>query len=284
LSVASKTVNGDAPDMYINNMRKSGAESLSDLRSWLASELNARNWNEKWLTEMQRSGYAGAREMAREVEYLYGFQATSAEQMSGTFWQNTYDVFVADKHGLGLDQFFNRENPFAQQSIAARLLEVDRQGSYRFSDDERANLVRMYVESVARHGISCSANTCGNLQVNQYAAAQAPLVEGLGNERLERFGLRVARATGWTERDFAAAPSALKQGIREASRPGIDAPVPSQAEAPSPPPEVSGFKIEEKIASVARATTPLEAWPYVLMALLVAAGVLLESRKRAFDR
>ena len=94
----------------------------------------------------------------------------------------------------------------------------------------------------------------------------------------------VARATGWTVRDFAAAPAALKEGIREASPPGLDAPVPSQAEAPPPPPEVSGFKIEEKIASVARATTPLEAWPYVLMALLVAAGVLLESRKRAFDR
>ncbi len=285
LNVASKTVNGEAPDMYINNLRKSGAESLSDLRSWLASELNARNWNKKWLTEMQRSGYAGAREMAREIEYLYGFQATSAEQMSGTFWQNTYDVFVADKHGLELDQFFNRENPFAQQSIAARLLEVDRQGSYRFSDEQRANLVRMYVESVARHGISCSANTCGNLQVNQYVAAQAPLVEGLGNERLERFGRRVARATGWTVRDFAAASAALKQGIREASRPGLDAPVPSSASAPPPPPpDVSGFKIEEKIASVARATTPIEPWPYVAIALLVAAGVLLESRKRAFDR
>lgn len=152
---------------------------------------------------VRRSGYAGAREMAREIEYLYGFRATSAEQMSGTFWR-TYDVFVTDKHGLNLDEFFNRENPFAQQSIAARLLEVDRQGSYRFSDDQRANLVRIYVESVAQHGISCSANTCGNLQVNQYVAEQAPLVEGLGNERLERFGLRVARATGWTARCSAA--------------------------------------------------------------------------------
>ena len=278
LSVASKTVNRVAPDMYINNLRKAGAESLTDLRSWLASELNTRNWNPKWLTEMQRSGYAGAREMAKSMEYLYGFQATSAEQVDGTFWQNSYDVLVADKHGLGLDEFFRRENPYAQQSILARMLEVDRQGSYRFSDDDRANLVRKYVESVARDGVSCSANTCGNLRLHQHIGEQSALVEGLGREPMQRFGQRLARATGWNPAAFTAAPAAITAGMRAAQAPPPDPPPPLNATAT--PPDVTGFKLEEVIRSAGTPTAlPLTPWPYIAIGLAILWGMLREARR-----
>lgn len=278
LSVASKTVNRVAPDMYVNNLRKAGAESVTDLRSWLASELATRNWNPKWLKEMQRSGYAGAREMAKEMEYLYGFQATSAEQMDGTFWQNSYDVLVADKHGLGLDEFFKSSNPHAQQSILARMLEVDRQGSYKFSEADRANLVQKYVESVARYGVSCTANTCGNLEVHQYIGEQAGLVAGLGRQELQRFGRRVARATGWTPKDFASAAAPLVEGVRAANVPAPAPPPP--VPAPAAPPDVTGFRIEEQQSQVATATAPFTPWPYAAILLAIAAGMLLERRKR----
>lgn len=277
LSVASKTVNRVAPEMYIHNLRKTGAESMTDLKGWLASELNTRNWNPKWLTEMQRSGYGGAREMAKSMEYLYGFQATSAEQMDGTFWQNSYDVLVADKHGLGLDEFFKANNPHAQQSILARMLEVDRQGSYDFSDGDRTNLVRMYVESVARYGVSCTANTCGNLKVHQYIGEQAGLVTGLGGEQVQRFGQRIARATGWTAKDFASAPAALVAGVRAAT---VQPPAPAPAVAPpAAPADVTGFKLEEQERQFAGATAPVTPWPYVAIFLAIAAGILLERRK-----
>jgi cobaltochelatase CobN len=73
---------------------------------------------------MQASGYAGALEMSAEIEHLYGFQATAKEHVDGTFWQNTFDVYVTDKHGLDLEQFFEQENPHARQGLLARLLEV----------------------------------------------------------------------------------------------------------------------------------------------------------------
>jgi cobaltochelatase CobN len=285
LSVASKTVNRVAPDMFIHNLRKAGSESMTDLKGWLASELNTRNWNPKWLTEMQRSGYGGAREMAKSMEYLYGFQATSAEQVDGTFWQNSYDVLVADKHGLGLDEFFKRTNPHAQQSILARMLEVDRQGSYAFSDEDRSNLVRMYVESVARFGVSCSANTCGNLEVHRYVGQQSGLVPGLGQQQLQQFGERLAHATGWSAKEFSAAPAAMTSGIRAAN--ARQAAAAAAAAAPPPPapppapasPEVSGFKLEERITQMADAV-PVSPWPFLAIALAVAAGVLREVRRR----
>ncbi len=111
---------------------------------------------------MQASGYSGAREIADHLENLYGWQATTPENASGTYWEKSYQVYVEDKLGLGLQEFFEKHNPHARQYMLARLLEVDRQGSYKFSSEQKARLVAEYVRSVVRFGIGCSANTCGN--------------------------------------------------------------------------------------------------------------------------
>jgi cobaltochelatase CobN len=268
--------------MFIHNLRKSGSESMTDLKGWLASELNARNWNPKWLTEMQRSGYGGAREMAKSMEHLYGFQATTTEQMDGTFWQNSYDVLVADKYGLGLDQFFQDKNPYAQQSILARMIEVDRQGSYTISDADRENLVRKYVESVARNGVSCTANTCGNLKVHQFIGEQAGLVPGLGQEVMQRFGQRVARATGWNAGDFGSAPAAITAGMRAAAATTAAPPPPPPPTVEPGPPDVSGFKLEEQVTQLANpANAELSVWPFLGMVLAILYGILREKRRLA---
>ena len=123
--------------------------------------------------------------------------------MDGTFWQNSYDVYVADKNGLEMDKFFEQANPHAQQVMMARMLEVDRQGSYKFSTEQRAELIRRYVQMVAKIGATCSANTCGNLKLHQYIAEQAALVPGLGTTELAAFGRNMAKATGWKAAAFA---------------------------------------------------------------------------------
>jgi cobaltochelatase CobN len=184
-----------------------------DVKTWLANELNARQWNPKWLQAMKDSGYSGARHMFKQMEHLYGFQATAPEKMDGTFWQNSIDVYVADKRGLEIEKFFQKENPHAYQFILSRMIEVDRQGSYKFSAQDRAALVEKYVRSVNTNGVSCSANTCGNERVHQYIAQQAALIPGLGAQELRAFGQRIARATRWSPSDFRSAPAALRAGM-----------------------------------------------------------------------
>jgi len=174
LSAATRSVNGGkAPELYVANLRRRGHERLDDLRQTLSAELRARVWNPKWIREMQRSGYAGAREMADHVENTYGWQATTPEQVDASIWEKTYEVYVEDRHALGLKEFFTKENPHARQYMLARLLEVDRQGSHRFTERQRAVLVREYLRSVAASGVGCSANTCGNRILQRYVAGQA---------------------------------------------------------------------------------------------------------------
>jgi cobaltochelatase CobN len=161
LRLASEAA-GAKPDLVINNLRHAGHEKVEGARDFIATELNARTWNPQWIREMQKEGYAGAREMMRANEYLYGWKATAPETVAPEAWQKMYDVYVKDEYHLGLKQFMEKANPAARQAMLGRLLEVDRQGTYRFTDAERSQMVREYAQNVAQNGLACDANTCGN--------------------------------------------------------------------------------------------------------------------------
>lgn len=60
----------------------------------------------------------------------------------------------------------------ARQAMLGRLLEVDRQGTYRFSDAERTQMLREYVQNVMRNGLACDANTCDNEKLKNSIQAQ----------------------------------------------------------------------------------------------------------------
>jgi cobaltochelatase CobN len=157
-----------APDVYLHNMRQAGAEKMVTLREWLAVELHSRHLNPVWIQEMQKSGYAGAREMSKEIEHLYGFQKTAPDHLNPQTWQSVLDVFVKDTYHLGLRKFFQEQNPHARQTVLARLLEIDRQGIQRFSAGDRKVLLTEYARSVSRDGVACNAQTCGNVVLQQH--------------------------------------------------------------------------------------------------------------------
>jgi cobaltochelatase CobN len=158
LGLASKVVNnGAAPDMVIENLRKQGEERQQTMRAFLLAELNARQWNPRWISEMQKAGYAGARQFAKQTEALAGLTTTVPDSVDPSVWQKNFQVYVRDEYGLGLGQFFEQNNPAARQQQLARFLEVERRGVLPLSAEDRALLASAFVRSVARTGAGCSA-------------------------------------------------------------------------------------------------------------------------------
>jgi cobaltochelatase CobN len=162
LRTAAEAESGKAPEVLMHNLRREGAAEIGSLRESLAVELHSRQFNPKWIGQMMKSGYAGAREIRKEIEHLYGFQKTTPDHLDSATWQTVMDVFVKDKHGLGLQTFFERENPYARQALLARLIEVDRQGLHRFSPADQRDLIAQYTRSVAENGAVCNALDCGS--------------------------------------------------------------------------------------------------------------------------
>ena len=267
LNAATREASGRAPEFLIANARKAGAERYDEAAHFLKRELTSRLWNEKWIAGMKSSGYAGAQQIAKEVEHLYGFRSTAPEQVDATVWQETFDTYIKDKRNLGLDRWFRQANPHARQMVAARLIEIDRQGVHRFSSEDRRALVAAYVQSVKESGVSCYANACANRNLIRYVAAAA----------------RDLRAV--PPGDLQAYEAAFRKAAQTSLKPTAQA---RAAGRPSKPKSYrivdlfKGMRVFEVPLSSLRFRAPETATGWVVLLLPVPAGLLIGVLRRRF--
>jgi cobaltochelatase CobN len=166
--LAVKSVSGKAPDMYINNLREPGNPRVETLSQFFNRELRTRYFNPKWIEGMMEHGYAGAVPINQFTEDLWAWQVTTPNLITQDMWNQVYDVYVQDKYNLGLKDFFDSNNPYAQQSITARMLEAIRKGYWDPSEDVKTALAETYQKSVEEYGVTCCHHTCANLLLQDY--------------------------------------------------------------------------------------------------------------------
>jgi cobaltochelatase CobN len=133
--------------------------------------------------------------MKQFVEYLWGWDATAPEVIDDAKWQETFDVYVQDKHKLDMAKFFDEKSPFAYQDITARMTETVRKGYWKADEATKKKLLEEYVESVNRHGVGCAENTCGNPRLQKYVLDEGRRV-GIPVPALEGFQKAMEAATG----------------------------------------------------------------------------------------
>jgi len=109
-------------------------------------------------------------------------------------WQETFGVYVEDKHKLGMQQFFEQASPFAYQDMTARMLETVRKGYWKADDNTQKRLLEEYVGSVNRHGVGCAEHTCGNPRLQKFVMEQGRKM-GIPVPALEGFQQAMEQAT-----------------------------------------------------------------------------------------
>lgn len=212
MGLASKVVNGAAPEMVIENLRRPGEQRQQTMRAFLVAELHARQWNPRWIAEMQKAGYAGARQFAKQTDALAGLTTTVPDSIDASVWQKNFQVYVRDEYGLGLEEFFERRNPAARQQQLARFLEVERRGALPLSAEDRALLASAFVRSVVRTGAACSALVCGNRSLRSYAASVARTAGAATAAEISRFTETLRAATAISA--IAGRRASLAVGVR----------------------------------------------------------------------
>ncbi|MCL4854995.1 MAG: cobaltochelatase subunit CobN, partial [Bryobacteraceae bacterium] len=195
LNAATRAASGRVPEFLIANARKAGSERYDEANYFVRRELATRLENEKWIEGMKSAGYAGAQQISKEIEHLYGFRATAPEQVDPEVWQQLLDTYIRDKRNLGLEKWFRESNPYARQMVAARLIEIDRQGVYRYSAEDRRTLVSAYIKSVNESGVSCYANACGNRKLIRHVAQVAREIGGMDAKDVQRYEIALQRTT-----------------------------------------------------------------------------------------
>lgn len=154
--------------MYIANQENTDDLQMMTLKEAFRTELRARNFNPTWITGMMEGDYAGARQMMKSIEYLWGWDVTNPDMVTDSDWNEIYDIYVNDKYDIGVDEFLKNENPYQYQAITAQMLETARKEYWNADQQVLNDLVKEYVESDVNDGVTCCHHTCGNALLDEY--------------------------------------------------------------------------------------------------------------------
>lgn len=257
IGLAVRHLTGKAPELLISNLRDANHARTETAASFLATELRTRYFHPGWIEGMKAEGYSGALNMLDTVNNFWGWTAVAPEIVRDDQWTEFAEVYVKDKHKLGLDEWFERNAPQAQAQVIERMMEAARKGYWKADPALLRTLAERWQTLAQRHDIR-SDNRSFNRDVQQQAGA--------------------AGAPGYGMQAPAAAPSgAPKPAAPQAATP----PKPRQQAEPQPrspqpaPPAqtqaVQGMQLVERKPPAA-AIVPVLSW---LAAGIALGGALL---------
>lgn len=153
IGAAVRHLDGKAPELYISNLRGKGAGKVEGADAFLAKELATRNFHPGYIKGMMAEGYAGTLDVLNGVNNFSGWTVVAREIVRDDQWQEFVDVYVRDKHRLGLQEWFEKNNPHALAQTIERMLEAARQGYWQADPRTVAELRDRYRDIAKRHDV-----------------------------------------------------------------------------------------------------------------------------------
>ncbi|MCA0175762.1 MAG: cobaltochelatase subunit CobN [Proteobacteria bacterium] len=252
IALAVRHLDGKAPELYISNLRGAGSGRVEGAAQFLAKELATRQFHPGYIQGLMQEGYAGTLQVLDATNNLWGWTAVAREIVRDDQWQEMADVYVRDKHQLGLAQWFEQHNPHALAQTIERMVEAARQGYWQADAATLAELKDRWRELAARHAVQSD-----NARFTAFVQAAAP-----------GFGLGQPLATAAAAPDQPGPPdAATEQPTADAAPPPVRGLRMAPVAPPPPPPPPS---------AVARFTQALSA---LLLLTLVALGAAVQARR-----
>jgi cobaltochelatase CobN len=156
--------------------------------------------------------------MAKFVEYMWGWQVTVPDAVDKRKWEQTYDVYVEDKYGLEMKEFFNKQNPWAYQSVTARMLEAVRKNYWAPDEKVSRKLAVEYALNVVDKGVACCDHTCNNPLLNQMVVNIISLPGVMSPQMVEQFKMAIEQAMQKSLEEQVKTRKALQQELTQAPK------------------------------------------------------------------
>src|SRR5690606_21141305 len=136
---------------------------------FLAKELATRQFHPGYIQGLMNEGYSGTLSILDATNNFWGWTATAREVVRDDQWEEMADVYVRDKYKLGVDEWFEKENPHAQAQMIERMLEASRQGYWNAKPETVETLKRRYRDLAQRFDVHTD-----NAAFLEYVATGAP--------------------------------------------------------------------------------------------------------------
>lgn len=139
---AARVLSGNGIRNYYGDTREPDRVSVRTLTEEIRRIARAKILNPRWIEGMKEHGYRGAGEISTRVGRLYGWQAT-ARAVDDAVFDDITRTFMMNEENRA---FFEKNNPWALEEIARRLIEAAERGLWNPSPEVREALKNIYVE------------------------------------------------------------------------------------------------------------------------------------------
>jgi cobaltochelatase CobN len=187
-----------SPQFMVADLRVKGEENYTSVEKLMGQELRTRYFNPTYIKAMVDEGYAGARHVSQGVDWMWGWQVVYPEVVTNEKWQEFYEVWLKDRYKLKTDEFFEEHSPHAKESISARMMEAVRKGYWTPTDAVKKDLAKIYVETVAKNGVSCGHTTCDHPELHNFIKGIALTNSSIKASDVTKWVKNVETATGKT--------------------------------------------------------------------------------------
>ena len=173
MNLAVRNVTGKDPDAYLSDYRNRNNVRMQEVKEAIGVESRTTIFNPNYIREKMKGEASSAGEFAEIIRNTYGWNVMKPKAIDKEMWDEIYNVYVKDKFDLGMQQYFENQNPAALQEITAVMMETARKGMWKASKEQLAEIAKVHTELVEKFNPACSGMVCDNAKLREFIANNA---------------------------------------------------------------------------------------------------------------
>ena len=173
MNLAVRNVTGKDPDAYLSDYRNRNNVRMQEVKEAIGVESRTTIFNPNYIREKMKGEASSAGSFAEIIRNTYGWNVMKPEAIDKEMWDEIYNVYVKDKFDLGMQKYFENQNPAALQEITAVMMETVRKGMWKASKEQLAEIAKVHTELVEKYNPACSGFVCDNAKLRDFIASNA---------------------------------------------------------------------------------------------------------------
>lgn len=173
MNLAVRSVTGKDPDAYLSDYRNRNKARMQEVKEAIGVESRTTIFNPEYIKEKMKGEAGSANTFAEIIQNTYGWNVMKPKAVDNEMWDEIYNVYVKDKFGLGVKNYFETGNPAALEEMTAVMMETARKGMWKATDEQLADIAKLHTELVNKYKPSCSGFVCDNAKLRDFIASKA---------------------------------------------------------------------------------------------------------------
>ncbi|MCK9224298.1 MAG: cobaltochelatase subunit CobN [Candidatus Muirbacterium halophilum] len=168
VSSAMTKITGKEPDALFTDVRNKSNSNIQSVDEAIWTESRTTILNPKWIKSLQKGSASSANQFSEIFRNTYGWNSLRPSAIDNELWDNFHSVYIEDKYNLKIQEFFEKENPYALQEMTSVMLETARKGMWKTSEENLKKIAEIHVKLINKYNTSCSGFVCNNSKLQDF--------------------------------------------------------------------------------------------------------------------